>query len=438
MRALVCSILLVCACGPPRVWTGLSPDHRTRFDVSRRGDSTCVRVESYVDGCFDAVAVHTITFSPDSRTLAYPVREEGRWHVVRDGQAGPPLDAIGEVVAGPAGRLAYSAKLEGDWYVVTDGRFSEPFDSVLEKSITFDEEGERLAYATRRGRRATVYVNGRVRGHHDDVAALRFAPAGGPLVFVARDGPTASVIVGGRRGPAFDSISAYDIGPRDEVAFIGHDEAGSWAVGPAGASGPFLDARAVTLSGAGTINFVARDAAGERLHYGGVAGPPFAEIEPAVNAMSGRRWGYVGRDSSRSTVMIDGKRHSIHEWAGDLILDPMGRGFAFLSLRNDSSYVVDDRATHGFELVAAGTLQFVSNGCWAALVGRWRNRSLFVVVEGHDERRRFDWWEFTRVVVEGWPARLRDASGTAGLLRAWVGAEAELIVESASVPGRCG
>ena len=443
MRRLLSApaILLLAGCGPPKVWTGLSPDHGTRYDVSRRAGATCVRIQTRVAGCYDAVALSAIVFSPDSRSIAYPARVDGRWHVVRDGRFGPPVDEVGALVPGATGRLAYEARLGDAWYVVSDDRFSAPFDSVIEGSITFDPEGRRLAYAALRDARALVFVDGRPIASHDGVERLRFSPGGGPLASVAREGSTVSLRVGGYASPAHDAIPEYGVGPGGEVAYIARGADAWWVVGPDGRWGPFLAAHSLYFEGPGSLTFVARADGGERVFHRGTPGAFYGEIEPPVVVAGGRHWGYVGHDSVRSVVVLDGLRHSDHEWAGDLALDAAGRRFAFVSRRNDSTYVVDDRGAHAFDLVVDGTLQFTSTGCWAGLVGRWHDRSLFVVVEGNKEARRFDWWEFTGVVLDG-PFPRAEEPGTARLLRSWVAAEAELIVRSGggegSQAGPCG
>ena len=110
---------------------------------------------------FDA----TITYSPDSRHLAYAVKKNGRASVVLDGKAGRPFDGIGAVVFSPGGaRVAYAAQRKLRWCVVADGIPGADYDWIA-AAPGFSPNERRLVYVAERftgiaGREQFVVLDG--------------------------------------------------------------------------------------------------------------------------------------------------------------------------------------------------------------------------------------------------------------------------------------
>jgi len=90
-------------------------------------------------------------FSPDSLRLAYPVSlEPERWSLVVDGKQGPSYDEIGAITFSPDSRhVAYVAIREGSQMVVLDGSEQRAYDNV--GSVVFGPDGRELAYVAREG-----------------------------------------------------------------------------------------------------------------------------------------------------------------------------------------------------------------------------------------------------------------------------------------------
>lgn len=417
------------ACIPPRVWDGLSPDHRTEFRVSASHGRFCVRIAGESEGCYDGVALHDITFSSDSRSVAYPVREGGHWFVMHDGRPGPPADGIaGLVLSGNGTRLAYAA-LRGDvWHVVVDGRYGEPFDALFSGSLRFDASGQRVAFAAERGGRAAVVIDGRIGPPYDGIGDLEFSPDGRHLGYVAREGSTARLIVDGTGGSPHDAISEFRFAPSGPgTAYLARD-AGRWFMIHGDTRlGPYASARALTYALGGSLIFVAGDGATERVVIDGRPGPAFETVDDPAVAHSGATWGYIGHDSTASTVVLNGEVLDTLAWASDLVIAPDGSRYAYSARRSDVASVISDRGQAVFDLVVDSSLVFTRSGAWACLVGDWRRRRLMVVVEGHRGRRKFDWFRFAQVAqIERAGNSSRELA--AHVLRAWVTAEAELIV----------
>ena len=134
---------------------------------------------------------------------------------------------------------------------------------------------------------------------------------------------------------------------------------------------------------------------GESVVLGGEVGPAFPSVDPPSFGKTPEAWGYLGRDSAQSTVVMGGEVLDSHGWAGNLVFSPDGRRYAYLVRNDDVDVIVHDRGIEEFDMVVDGTLQFVARGeRWACLAGELKGRRLFVTVEGEEEVRPFEWSEF--------------------------------------------
>ncbi len=271
-RPAVALLALACAaCGPPRVWRGVSPDHHTDFEVFSVDGRSCVRFGMEPRTCYDAVTLPHITFSKDSRSVAFPVRESDEWFVVHDGRPGPAAQGIGGIALSPDGaRLAYVALRDSAWHVVVDGAYGEPFDAVFSRSLTFDPSGRHVAFAAERDGRVAVVIDGSIGPGHDGMGDVTFSPDGWHVGYVARDGATARLIVDGNPGAEHDAISEFRFAPSGlATAYLALDGDAWFIVHGDTRRGPYTTARALAYARGGNIIFVAGDGAAEHVVVNG-------------------------------------------------------------------------------------------------------------------------------------------------------------------------
>lgn len=429
ISSVLLSVALV-ACGPPSTWRGVSPDHRTSYEVAERDGRSCVAIGTASERCFDGVSVRDVTFSPDSRRTAYPVQDGGIWRVVIDGKLGPPVDGVGDIVFNFDGStLAYTALRQGSWHVVVNGRFSEAFEWIYDESLTFSPAGNRLAYAAHRDGLATVVVDGRVLSTHDGVGAIRFDPGGARVAHVARDAGRASLVVDGSVMRTHDQVTDFRFSPSgDDVAYAFREGGASWVGALDRVTGPYATVSSLAYPRAGHLPaIVVRRNSEERVVFGERESDWYASVEPPVFDRSGHRWGFVAHDTLGSVVVLDGAVRTTEEWASGLTISVDGGRYAYLAKRGGLTYVVHDEGERGFDLVVPGTLLFLQEeGRWACLAGNLDRRELFVVVENLQATRPFDWAEAGRLMTDG-------RAGSAGAeaeaaLRAWVAAEARILL----------
>ncbi|MDI7246652.1 MAG: hypothetical protein QME92_04165 [Bacillota bacterium] len=119
-----------------------------------------------------------------------------------DGKCGPEYDQIGHIVKGV--------------YVSTD--------------IVFSPDGERLAYAARKGTKWIVVVDGKEGPAYDEIGAGRFSSQTGSLAFssdgmhfayVAIKGKNNHLVLDGKEGPPYQGIEQVTFSPdARKVAFV--------------------------------------------------------------------------------------------------------------------------------------------------------------------------------------------------------------------------
>jgi len=426
----LCASVASCG-GAPSVWVGVSPDHRRAFTVADEDGRACVSVDEEEERCFDGLSLSRIVFSPDGRSMAYPVETDGGWVVMRDGRPGPLEDGVGELVFSPhGGTLAYTALRDDRWHVVIDGAAGEPYDSLFSGTLTFDSTGQRVAYAAFRRGSAFAVVDHVAGPAHDGIAQLRFSPDGRRVAYVARSGDQVALVVDRVSGPMHDAIGEYAFDPDGRgISYAAMEGADWWVASGDARLGPYMEVRNLSHRPSdGRLVFVARTSEGERVVVGGTPGPAYESVDRPVFSERGSSWGYVAHDSVSSTVVLDGEVFDVRDWALDLALSSDGERWAYVIRRGDADVVMDDRGVTELSMVVDGTLQFLSDAAvWACLAGDLGGRRLFLRVEGRDEVRPFSWGDFAGVAGSRGGSPL-EASASLEALRSWVAVEAALLL----------
>jgi hypothetical protein len=416
------------------VWRMPSPDHRIQVELRPHRDRTCVRVGGRQQGCFEGVAAGGLTFSPDSRHLAYPVAIGARWRVMRDGRAGADWDGVAAPTFSPDGRhLVYAARQGRSWRLVQDGTPGEAWDSLCASSITLSPQGDHVAYVAVGPDGVHAVRDEQPEPAYDRIETLRLSPHGTHLAYVAWRAGRATLVVDGAAGSFHDSLA----GPMfrldgNSVACAVRDSDAWFVIRDDAALGPFASARVIGYGGRGdSLVSVVRTPEGEAVCFGSVVGPGYASVESPAFSRNRLQWGYIARRGDSSVVVLDAAIHRVEEQASGLAFSDDGARHAYIASRGGRACIVDDAGAHPYELLIAGSLVFDRNGTWACVAGDPRKRRLFVTVEGIRRRRAFDWTMMARITrssPEFRVGRVDDA------VRSWIAAEAERIREERSAP----
>lgn len=455
---------LLVACGPTLVWRGQSPDRRRSIEILE-GNGQYVVADRVRGRTYDAIGLGALTFSADSRRLAYAARRAGQWRVVVDGEEGPAYAGIGELLFSADGRrVAYAAERGGSWLIVADGVEGPPFDEVLAHTLQFSRDGKRLAYAAVRGDQTHVVVDGVEGPGLDGAGKLAFSEDGARIAYLARRGQAAVAVVDGGAGPPYETISELVLGRRGARAGYLGKRAGSWhAVIDGVESDPwdlvaglafssdgahvayaarkaqgdtalvldgirgrsYLGIRPASIAfGAGRAvpTFIALRADGYVVVHDGVEGPAFTEIRFPVLAAAGPRWAYAAQRGDEWFPVIDGVVQGPERWAGDPTISADGRRVAFVVRRGADMVVLTGGMAHRYDLVLDGTLVFDPSGRhWGCVAGVRAQRKFFIVVDGV-RRAPIDVNDAINAAIHT-RASGDSVAGNDELLRGWVAAE---------------
>lgn len=323
--------------------------------------------------------VDALTFSPDSRTLAYAAESGGKWFMVtvavpaEPGQtagtppAGPsgvsehgPHERIGPPVFSPDGkRLAFVVQLAGGQRsVVIDGKPGPACDLVLEGRVVFSPDGSQVAYGAQRQEQWYLVVNGKELGPHAFLGALtgyRFSRDGKRLAFAAMDGKKKwRLIVDGEPQPLHDNVGeALFSADGKRLASVVEDE-GRWRV--------VLD---------------------------GKPQEPWEAIGEGTLAFSpdGTRLAYGAKRDGKWLVVASGKPGHAHDGLSDILFSPDSRRLAYVARVVDSEMVVlDGRPERVFDRIGGGSLVFSPNSRRLGYIARV-GRARCVVIDGKRKDR---------------------------------------------------
>jgi hypothetical protein len=161
----------------------------------------------------------------------------------------------------------------------------------------------------------------------------------------------------------------------------------------------------------------------------GVPGPFHDDIETPVFNDGRDRWGYIGSGADGFSVVLDDQLIARESHASNLVIAPDGHAYAYIAKRGDDAFVVDEAGCANFDVLVEGSLIFCDDGMtWACLAGDSERESLYVAVEDVFERRAFDWEQIVRLTRQS-EIRGGGPEDSSELIRAWVAAAAELLLE---------
>lgn len=153
-------------------------------------------------------------FSPDTGHVAYRAVLAGlnRWCMVIDDKEGNKYpDCTNPIFSPDSSRIAYAGKAGNKWFVIVDGNEQKRYDKVGYPLFTADSQ--RVAYVTKLGDKQFVVVDGIEEKKYDFVGGLIFSPNSKRIVYVAKEGGKYFVVVEGKEGKKYDSIGTPFFSP---------------------------------------------------------------------------------------------------------------------------------------------------------------------------------------------------------------------------------
>lgn len=297
-----------------------------------------------------------LTFSPDSKRIAYVAGREKKYFAVIDGKEGPPYDAVGLLQFSPdSGHSVYVATDNLEKFVVADGvegkhYKARQFDPI--ENLQFSADGSHLAYSARVNRDWFVVLDGHEFDEYPGAGGapgyvvpseiqggLQFSPDGRHWAFSVNKGGLRFAVVDGEEGQGYGSCcSQLQFSPDSQhVAYVAAD-------------GP--------LATAGTELFVVAD---------GHKGKPYANIRYLQFSANSQRLVYeaqtVEDPTGESFVVVDGQEGKPYLIYG-VFLSPDGRHVAQLAMTQTKDIkafvVLDGREEKQYDPMPAESTQLES------------------------------------------------------------------------------
>lgn len=174
---------------------------------------------------YEFVWKDTLTFSPDSKRVAYigrrgekgkkgaPVPADGiprgGWRLVVDGKEGKSYElAHHPLTFSPdSRRIAYFVTTSAGASVVVDGKEGPVYESLMLPGVVFSPDSQHFAYGARKGTSSVMVADG-AEGKPYALAVLpTYSPDSHRLAYMARQDDKNLIVLDGKEGPAFDGMT---------------------------------------------------------------------------------------------------------------------------------------------------------------------------------------------------------------------------------------
>ena len=230
-----------------------SPDGKRTAYIAMDGGNWFLVVDGEVQRQIEGIVPHTLSFSPDSKRLAYAVaKADHTCYIVLDGKAGPVYDRIGagpppglRFVQGPIGvvfspdsrRLAYIAIQGGKSFFVVDGQPEEiGIDGLAaeprgDPAIYFSSDSRRFAYGGIRAKRFFFVVDGTQGREYDNLRHFEFSQDGTHYAFTSAKADRHVITVDGVERAEYGAVVAGPVFRSDGILeFLAMDDKSLWRV----------------------------------------------------------------------------------------------------------------------------------------------------------------------------------------------------------------
>src|SRR5207237_4715396 len=234
------------------------------------------------------------------------------------------------------------ARRNAKWQVVQDDVEGDPFDDVRDETITFSEQGWRLAYVAEQGGKMLVVADDRAGAPVERVAdgSLTFSPDGLHFAYAAAEGGKQFVVYDRVAGAAYESVGPLRFSRAGHFVYSASTPDRSMVLLDGGvfAARDGRDAvRAASLTfhpDGKRLAFVARDKGRDFVLFDGAEGKRYDRVfEDSISfSGDGARLAYVARRDGRARVVVGGAEVGAHEGVvpGSIRFAPAGPRVAYV------------------------------------------------------------------------------------------------------------
>ena len=376
--------------------------------VLKRGNKVQVVCDGKAQPAYDVVK--WLKFSPDGKHLAYAAGKQmpgaatpprallpGRWYVVHDGTEGRAYEGWirNLTFSSDSKRLAFAVETGANDFVVCDGEVGPGYLDV--NDLMFSQDSRHLAYtAWRQDEGYRVVLDGIEGPVYRGVSLTLYSfSATGELGYRARRGDKTFYVRGGREGPAYDDMTNL-IARADgkHVAYKAKRD-GKWFVVYDGKEGrpyedidwPFLSPDGKRLAYAAFRTDTAEGGIPIRNSFvvaDGREGPDFVAVDRIHFSPDGKRLAYTASERGKWFMVCDGRRSPGYDEIKWPVFSADSTHLAFLARLGTQWFAVRDATREkGYDRIRFGSLTFWADGKRFVYQAQ-RGKKWYFVIDGKE------------------------------------------------------
>jgi len=193
-----------------------SPDSKCVAYIVKDHPGYHVEIDRTPDKVYEEIG--GLTFRPDSTGIAYAGMRKTKWFCICNNEEIGPYDNIGKTspVSSPdSKKIAYTALNGGDWFAMLDGKkIGGPYEGFAPGGIIFSPDSKKIAYSVKKGNKWVVIIDGEeyLSFYSLIERSLIFSPDSKKIAFIAcnpernffRNQMKTFLIVDGENGPSWN------------------------------------------------------------------------------------------------------------------------------------------------------------------------------------------------------------------------------------------
>jgi len=308
-----------------------SPDSKQfAYIVNKESDRDIMVINNKETGVYDAIL--DSIFSPNGKQFAYVSVKDGKSLFVNfNGKEGKTYERITSILTSSiltfsldSKRIAYTAGKSGQNFIVVNGKEGKTYDIV--KDLKFSSNNKQLAYvATICEKGETKYypercdggkskdfivLNGKEGRAYDSIGEFNFSPDSNQLAYVAKKEGRGFVVINEKEGEIYDGyIGRINFGPDGkELAYVVNVEGGLGK---------------------------------EFIVVNGKEGKTYNNIWDYVFSPDSKKLVYIAQEGSDRLMVVNEKEGKLYNEIHDLVFSPNGNHFAYVA--RDSRWWGEDK-----------------------------------------------------------------------------------------------
>lgn len=303
--------------------------------------------------------VKDFKFSADSSKAGYLAQlPDQKWVAVVNNQESPAYDFIKWLTFSPDSRhVAYGVVNGNKEYVVMDGKEEKQYDLISPSNFAFSPDSQSFAYVAHSGRKALVVNNGKEIGEYEGIApnCLIYRQK---LIYITRTVCQYQLIVDGKPEKAYDQIGFVMLNPNgDRLVYCAMDNR-QWQIVDNGKEGSKYDEIAAPLFSANGEHFAYKARSGSKFFMvvDGVKQAEYDDIQNFIFSADGLQTAYLVYLNKEKFVVKNGREDEpCREIYGDtLTFSPDGSYFLYAAKKilDDSLYINGKKSGHFGKIVS--------------------------------------------------------------------------------------